>query len=309
MQIIRKLALITMVSSIGLTATFSTYANSNVSQQPTEQITITKGTKLTNKIALITGAASGNGQAMAKLFAAQGATVVIVDIDGQEAEQTAQAINKTGGKAFAIVADVTKQNDVERMIDTTVKKYGRLDILVNNAGVFDMLLPVAKVTDDIWLKTIDTNLTAPMRAIRQVIPQFEKQGGGIIINTASIAGFTGARGGGAAYVASKHGLVGLTKNVAYTYQHKNIRCNAIAPGRINTNLRDNSQKLIGVQDAYNKTIKDWKDIEQLVTDGYITNPRRANPDEIAKVALFLASDDASFVNGSIITADGGWTSY
>ena len=116
------------------------------------------------------------------------------------------------------------------------------------------LLPAGEVSDEIWDRVISTNLTAPMRGIRAVIPVFEKQGGGVIVNTASIAGFTGARGGGAAYVASKHGLIGLTKNVAFNYKDKNIRCNAVAPGRVETNLRVNSENLIGSKTAHDKSI-------------------------------------------------------
>lgn len=194
-------------------------------------------------------------------------------------------------------------------MDATLEKYGRIDILVNNAGVFDELLPVGEISDELWDKVIATNLTAPMRGIRAVIPIFERQGGGVIVNTASIAGFTGARGGGAAYVASKHGIVGLTKNVAFNYKEKNIRCNAVAPGRVNTNLRVNSEKLIGSKTAHDTSINDWKLIEDKVHEGYITNMRKASPEEIATVALFLASEEASFVNGSIFTVDGAWSSY
>ena len=180
---------------------------------------------------------------------------------------------------------------------------------MNNAGIFDELIPLGEVSDDLWYKVMETNLNAPMRGIRKVIPIFEKQGGGVIVNTASIAGFTGARGGGAAYVASKHALIGLTKNVAFNYKEKNIRCNAVAPGRVETNLRINSEKLAGSKTARDQSIGKWKDIEDKITEGYITNMRKCTPDEIAKVALFLASDEASFVNGSIFVADGGWTSY
>ena len=234
--------------------------------------------RLNNKIALVTGAASGNGKAIATLFAQEKAKVVLVDI------------NKV-------------------TLNEAVTKYGRLDILVNNAGIFDELIPLGEVSDDLWYKVMETNLNAPMRGIRKVIPIFEKQGGGVIVNTASIAGFTGARGGGAAYVASKHALIGLTKNVAFNYKEKNIRCNAVAPGRVETNLRINSEKLAGSKTARDQSIGKWKDIEDKITEGYITNLRKCTPDEIAKVALFLASDEASFVNGSIFVADGGWTSY
>lgn len=267
------------------------------------------GTRLKDKVALITGAASGNGKAIATLFASEGAKVMIADINGEGAELVAKSLAGKGLSAASVQADVTKESDVRKMVDATLAKYGRIDILVNNAGVFDELLPVGEVSDELWERVIATNLTAPMRGIRAVIPVFEKQGGGVIVNTASIAGFTGARGGGAAYVASKHGVVGLTKNVAFNYKEKNIRCNAIAPGRVNTNLRVNSEKLIGSKTARDASIDDWKLIEEKVHEGYVTNMRKAVPEEIATVALFLASDEASFVNGSIYTVDGAWSSY
>ena len=269
----------------------------------------TNGARLANKIALVTGAASGNGKAIATLFAQEKAKVVLVDINKIELEKVVASLSEQGFDVMGVEADVTQESDIQKMVDTTLYKYGRLDILVNNAGIFDELMPAGEVSDDLWYKVIETNLNAPMRGIRKVIPIFEKQGGGVIVNTASIAGFTGARGGGAAYVASKHGLIGLTKNVAFNYKEKNIRCNAVAPGRVETNLRLNSEKLAGSKSARDQSIGKWKDIEDHVTEGYITNMRKCTPDEIAKVVLFLASDEASFVNGSIFVADGGWTSY
>ncbi len=266
-------------------------------------------TRLNDKTALVTGAASGNGKAIATLFAHEGAKVVLVDINGAELDNVVNSLSKEGLDVIGVEADVTKETDVQKMVDTALAKYGRLDILVNNAGIFDELMPVGEVSDELWYKIIETNLNAPMRGIRKVIPVFEKQGGGVIVNKASIAGFTGARGGGAAYVASKHGLIGLTKNVAFNYKEKNIRCNAVAPGRVETNLRVNSEKLAGSKTARDRSIEKWQDIEDRITEGYITNMRKCTPDEIARVVLFLASDEASFVNGSVFVADGGWTSY
>ena len=268
-----------------------------------------EGSRLSNKTALVTGAASGNGKAIATLFAREKAKVVLVDINKSELEKVVASLSEQGFDVTGIEADVTKEADIQKMVDQTLAKYGKLDILVNNAGIFDELMPVGEVSDDLWYKIMETNLNAPMRAIRKVIPIFEKQGGGVIVNTASISGLTGARGGGAAYVASKHGLIGLTKNVAFNYKEKNIRCNAVAPGRVETNLRANSERLAGSKSARDRSIENWKDIENKVTEGYITNMRKCTPDEIAKVVLFLASDEASFVNGSVFVADGGWTSY
>lgn len=265
--------------------------------------------RLRDKVAIVTGAASGNGKAIAALFAREGAKVVLVDIDGTEVRKVMDMLERQNRTVTDIEADITKESCIQRMVDETLEKFGRIDILVNNAGVFDELLPAGEVSDEIWERVISTNLTAPMRGIRKVIPVFERQGGGVIVNTASIAGFTGARGGGAAYVASKHGLIGLTKNVAFNYKDRNIRCNAVAPGRVETNLRVNSEKLIGSRSAHDHTIGEWKDIEDKITDGYVTNMRKCTPDEIARVVLFLASDEASFVNGSVFVADDGWTSY
>lgn len=265
--------------------------------------------RLKDKVALVTGAASGNGKAIASLFAKEGARVVIADINAEGANALAKELSGRGLEAVAVQADVTKEGDVRKMFDATLSKYGRLDILVNNAGVFDELIPVGNVSDELWDRVIATNLTAPMRAIRMAVPIFERQGGGVIVNTASIAGYTGARGGGAAYVASKHGLVGLTKNVAYNYKERNIRCNAVAPGRVETNLRVNSEKLVGSKTAHDATIGKWKEIENKIIAGHDTNLRKCVPAEIAAAVLFLASDEASFVNGSILTVDGAWTCY
>lgn len=270
---------------------------------------IAQSARLNNKIALVTGAASGNGRAIATLFAQEKAKVVLVDINKTTLDETVASLTQQGFDVIGVEADVTKESDIQKMVDAALAKYGRLDILVNNAGIFDELMPVGEVSDDLWYKVLETNLNAPMRGIRRVIPIFEKQGGGVIVNTASIAGLTGARGGGAAYVASKHALVGLTKNVAFNYKEKNIRCNAVAPGRVETNLRINSEKLAGSKTARDQSIEHWKEIEDKITEGYITNMRKCTPDEIAKVVLFLASDEASFVNGAIFVTDGAWTAY
>ena len=251
--------------------------------------------KLQGRIALVTGAGSGMGREIARLFAREGAIVLAADIDGDAAEKTAQTIRDGKGQALAVTADVTQETDVARMVDTAVSTYGRLDIVINNAGIFDMLVPAGEVTDALWDKVIATNLTAPMRVIRKVLPVFEKQNGGVIVNTASIAGQTGARGGGAAYVASQYGLIGLTKNVA--------------PGRVKTAIRANSEKLAGAQTLHDATVSRWHDIEAAVAAGYVTNQRFAQPEEIARAVLFLASDDASFVNGTVLTVDGAWTAY
>ena len=170
--------------------------------------------RLKDKTALVTGAASGNGRAIATLFAQEGAKVVLADINKEGVEQVTADLQQKGCEVLSVVIDVTKESDIERMVSTAISAFGRLDILINNTGIFDMLVPVADTDDALWEKVLSINLTAPMRAIRYTIPIFKEQGGGVIVNTASIAGLTGARGGGAAYVASKHGLVG---SVSYTH--------------------------------------------------------------------------------------------
>jgi NAD(P)-dependent dehydrogenase (short-subunit alcohol dehydrogenase family) len=187
---------------------------------------------------------------------------------------------------IAVQADVTKENDMQRIVDKAVSQFGTFDILVNNAGIFDMLLPAGYVSDELWNKVIDINLTAPMQTIRKALPIFEKQGCRVIVNMVYIAGMLAARDGGAAYVASKYGIIGMAKNVAFNYMRRNIRINAVAPGRVNTNLRANSQRIAGTQDEYDKTISQWKDIEAAVKDGYVTNLRIAEPEEITRVLCF-----------------------
>ena len=159
--------------------------------------------RLKGKTALVTGAASGNGKAIATLFAQEGAKVVLADINKEGVGQVTADLQQKGCEVLSVVIDVTKESDIEQMVSTA---FGRLDILINNTGIFDMLVPVADTDDAFWEKVLSIHLTAPMRAIRYTIPIFKEQGGGVIVNTASIAGLTGARGGGAAYVASKYAM-------------------------------------------------------------------------------------------------------
>lgn len=263
--------------------------------------------RLKEKVALITGVASGNGKAIAARFVSEGAKLMLADVNEKRLKEVTGMFLQQGHAVETICVDVTQEADIESMITTTVSIFGRLDILVNNAGIFDMLVPVGDVSDELWNKVLAINLTAPMHAIRYALPIFKTQGGGVIVNTASIAGFTGARGGGAAYVASKHGLIGLTKHTAFCYKEWNVRCNAIAPGRVDTGIRDNSGHILRM--GNNKISADTENIIQDISAGYVTNQRKADPEEIAAVALFLASDEASFVNGSVFVADGAWTAY
>lgn len=251
--------------------------------------------KLRNKVALVTGAASGMGKAIAELFAKEGAKVIATDVNEENIKKVVEKINDSGGTAIAIKCDVTKQEDINKMIDEAIKNYETLDILVNNAGIMDNFVPAAKVSDELWKKVFAVNVDGPMMAIRKTLPIFEEKGSGIIINNASVGGLFGSRGG-YTYTATKHALIGMTKNIGYQYAKKGIRCNAIAPGGVETNI------------GATITNPDKFGMER-ATSGSNLNPRYGKPEEIAKVALFLASDDSSFVNGTVIIADSGWTAY
>ncbi|MGM0898083.1 MAG: SDR family oxidoreductase [Bacillota bacterium] len=249
--------------------------------------------KLEGKVAIVTGAAGGMGQAIAELYAAEGAKVIVADLNIEGAQSVAQAIVANGGEAKALQVNVAKQQDIDTMIDTAVNDYWTLDILVNNAGIMDSFEPVGDITDEKWDLIFDINTKAVMRATRKAIPIFLEKGKGVIINTASTGGLNGAHAG-AAYGASKHAVVGLTKNTGYMYAKEGIRCNAIAPGGVATNIAS--------------SITDFNQFGASRTQAVqAIMPRIGQPEEIAQVALFLASDDSSFVNGTVITADAGWT--
>lgn len=248
-----------------------------------------------DKVAVVTGAGSGMGKAIATIFADKGAKVVVSDINEDTANATVEEIKSTGGEAISVVANVTSEDDIRNLIDKTVNKYGTVDILVNNAGIMDNFVPAGDIEDDQWERVFAINTTSVMRATRKVLPIFLEKERGVIINIASNGGLQGARAG-AAYTAAKHAVVGFTKNTGYMYAQKGIRCNAIAPGSVETNITSTLTNIneFGMGRA---------------RPGMVTNPRLGKPEEIAKVALFLASEDASFINGTVITADAGWTSY
>jgi NAD(P)-dependent dehydrogenase (short-subunit alcohol dehydrogenase family) len=253
--------------------------------------------KLENKVSIITGAGSGMGKAIALLFAAAGSKVVATDIDQARLNALKDEVAKNSLEITTAIADMAKETDIENMVKTALDNYGTLDILVNNAGIMDNFQPVAELENSTYEKVMRVNIEGPFKAMRSALKIFLKQGSGIIINNASIGGLKGGAAG-AAYTASKHALIGLTKNTGYMYSKSGIRCNAIAPGAVATNIGD--------------TIDNSK-ITPLVNDrimsGLVLNPRTGEPDEIAQVALFLASDDSSFINGQVIVADGGWTAY
>ncbi|MGX6443909.1 SDR family oxidoreductase [Neobacillus sp. K501] len=251
--------------------------------------------RLENKVAVVTGAASGMGKAIAALYAKEGAKVVVSDINIEAANLTVDQIKSNGGEAIAVMANVAKEDDIQNLIDTVVNTYGTLDILVNNAGIMDNFEPAGEIEDEKWERIFAINTTSVMRSTRKALPIFLEKQKGVIINIASAGGLQGARAG-AAYTASKHAVVGFTKNTGFMYATSGVRCNAIAPGGVETNIGASmtgiSQFGMGRSQA-----------------GLAVNPRIGKSEEIANIALFLASDESSFVNGTVITGDAGWTAY
>lgn len=250
--------------------------------------------KLTGKTAVITGAASGMGKAIAQLFAQEGANTILADLKQNEIDEVVDGITKSGGVAIGAVCDVANEKDIQRIVELAQEKFRTVDVLVNNAGVMDDFIPVDQVSNDLWSRVMSINLNGPFYACRLVVPIMLKQGSGSIINISSVGGLYGSRAG-AAYSTSKHALIGLTKNIGFMYAKQGIRCNAIAPGGVNTNI--------------GKNMKPNPFGYERCTSGAGSMPRMGEATEIASTALFLASADSSFVNGSVVTADGGWTAY
>ncbi|GIH98399.1 SDR family NAD(P)-dependent oxidoreductase [Planobispora takensis] len=246
-------------------------------------------TSFDTKVCLVTGAGSGIGRAMALAFAKAGARVVACDIDAGSAGRTAAEI---GDAAVAAAADIADEASVAALVETAIESFGRVDVLCNNAGIMDTMALPAGITVEQWERVLRVNLTGTFLVTHAVLPHMLSQGGGAIVNTASEAGIRGGAAG-AAYTASKHGVVGLTKSVAWAYAKDGIRCNAILPGPTITNIADGA--------AFDPA--GAARLGPVLALG----ERLAQPEQMAEAALFLASDAASFVNGAIMPVDGGWS--
>lgn len=252
------------------------------------------GPGLQGKVAVVTGAGAGIGKAIAQRFATEGSHVVIASRTQADVEALTADLREQGGQATGVVTDVSDVHQVERLWQKAMAVSGRVDALVNNAGIMDDFTPAADVSDDLWRRVMATNLDGPFFACRLAIPVMVKQGAGSIVNIASIGGLQGSRAG-AAYTASKHALIGLTKNIGYMYAKTGLRCNAIAPGGVATTI---GSKMKPHPFGYER-----------MAAGIGNNVRMGQPEEIAAIALFLASDASSVVNGAVLTADAGWTAY
>jgi NAD(P)-dependent dehydrogenase (short-subunit alcohol dehydrogenase family) len=246
--------------------------------------------RFTNKVALVTGGASGIGAATAKLFAQNGASVVITDILEDQGEKTLHAIKEIGANTLFLNTDISDASAVKKMVDTTIDTFGRLDYAFNNAGIVGEQKPTDENTEEDWDKVLSINLKGTWLCMKYEIKQMLNQGNGVIVNNSSVAGLIGYRTI-SAYTASKHGILGLTKTAALEYAQKGIRINAVCPGVIRTPMVD-------------KITKGDPDIEaQYVSMEPVG--RMGTPEEVGQAVMWLCSDDASFVTGHPMVVDGG----
>lgn len=247
--------------------------------------------RLKNKACVICGGAIGIGRATATLFAREGAKVVVGDINDVEGERTIKIIEANGGEGIYCHTDVAKSEDIKNIIDTAINRYGSIDVLHNNAAWHGTNKAIADITEEEWNKTMDVTLKGVYLGCKYVIPQMIKRGGGVIINTASVAGMVNSPPS-AAYCTAKAGVINLTRTIAVDYGSSNIRANAICPGVIDTPATapylatENGFKLLSGLSVFNRIGKS---------------------EDIAYLALYLASDESSFMTGSAVIIDGGWT--
>lgn len=248
--------------------------------------------KLDGRKAIVTGAGSGMGRAIAVRFAAEGATVAALDLDLGAAEATASAIEAAGGSAHAVQVDVSNSASVTAAIEQSVSALGGVDVLANIAGILDGYAPILDTSEELWDRILGVDLKGVFLVTKAALPTMLAGGGGTIVNMASIAGFV-ARGGGTAYTSAKHGVVGLTKQLAADYGLQGVRVNAICPGAVET--------------AMTKQILEEGSAAVMESINGVPAGRHAQPEEIANLALFLAGPESDFVHGAAYVIDGGWT--
>lgn len=242
--------------------------------------------RLHNKVCIITGAGLGMGAYEAITFAKNGAKIIVADLNEDNAKSVATQINEQGGTAVAFKVDVTIATELQALIDFTIEKFGQIDVLINNAGIFDYYTNSLETTEELWDKIFNINVKSIFMLSNLVLPIMIRQKSGAIVNIASVAGLV-AQMGGASYTASKHAVIGYTKHLAAIYGKEGIKINAICPGTIKTPM---TAKMLETR----PTTK-------------IPLDRFGDASEVAELALFLASDEAKFMNGSCIAIDGGYT--
>jgi NAD(P)-dependent dehydrogenase (short-subunit alcohol dehydrogenase family) len=249
---------------------------------------------LAGLVSVVSGAGAGIGRAIAGHMTEAGSAVVVADIDSARVDVAVAELTAKGAKAVGVVADVSTNAGAAAMLAKALDTFGRLDVVCNNAGIPDHWKQLTEVSDEHWQRNIDVNMTGPFKVCRAAVEIMVKQGHGIIINVASVAGFRGGRSG-LAYTVAKHGVIGLTKAVAVEYAAAGIRCNCICPGSVVTSLS-------GTDGMSAKGV-------ELREKGLATRPPRATPDDIAPAVVFLASDASRYINGANLVIDAGWTAY
>ncbi|MFC6066986.1 glucose 1-dehydrogenase [Streptomyces ochraceiscleroticus] len=248
--------------------------------------------RFANKVAFVTGAGSGIGRATARAFAAEGADVVVADIDSAGNKETARLAAEHGGRVLTVECDVISSSDIRAAVEQTVREFGRLDVAFNNAGIEQPPAPLVDISEDEWSRLLDIDLRSAFLCMKYEIPAMLENGGGSIVNTSSGAGVVGIRGQ-AAYVAAKHGLIGLTKSAALDYAAQGVRVNAICPGIIETPMMDRFSG--GTPEGRARVI------------GQEPVGRMGSPEEIASAVLWLSSDLGAFATGHAMVVDGGQT--
>lgn len=248
-----------------------------------------------NRVAVITGAASGIGREAAIAFARKGAHVAISDIDKEGLDETARLLEDTGVKVLAVVTDVSSSKEVQVLISSVMEKFGRLDFACNNAGIGGPAAPTAEYSEEDWDKVLNINLRGQWLCMKYQIPAMLEKSGGAIVNVASILGTVGFASA-PAYVAAKHGLVGLSKSAALEYSAQGVRVNSLAPGFIDTPMLEKGG------------ITTDPEIKKMITDRHPIG-RLGTPREVADAIVWLASDEASFITGHTLLVDGGYTAW